>query len=241
MPNSATSAPSGTRSTACDSRTPLVSRRISPCFGARRRSHRRDRRPPPRSDAAAGPTGPDRGPRAGDGPAGPRVAPCDVAQRRQSPLGRALRGPPRHARARLAAAPPRPRSLALCERASAHGPRRHYLFVHLPAAASLTQLVRLAHQRWAIEQQYQDLKTELGLDHFEGRSYPGWQHHVVLSAVAYAFLQRERMRPGATARRSRFRSAGHRARDLHRAAVYQSASLHAVDEPSGSRFRQLRI
>jgi SRSO17 transposase len=63
--------------------------------------------------------------------------------------------------------------------------------------ASLTQLVRLAHQRWAIEQQYMELKTELGLDHFEGRSYPGWHHHVVLTAVAYAFLQRERMRPDA--------------------------------------------
>jgi hypothetical protein len=59
---------------------------------------------------------------------------------------------------------------------------------------SLSRLVRLAHQRWAIEQQYQELKTELGFDHFEGRSYPGWQHHVVLTAVAYAFLQRERLR-----------------------------------------------
>ena len=58
-------------------------------------------------------------------------------------------------------------------------------------------LVRLAHQRWAIEQQYQDLKTELGLDHFEGRTYPGWHHHVVLSAVAYGFLQAERLRRGA--------------------------------------------
>ena len=55
---------------------------------------------------------------------------------------------------------------------------------------------RPAHQRWAIEQQYQELKTELGLDHFEGRSYPGWTHHVVLTAIAYAFLQRERMRRG---------------------------------------------
>ncbi len=73
-------------------------------------------------------------------------------------------------------------------------PRIKYFFVNLPATASLTQLVRLAHQRWAIEQQYQELKTELGLDHFEGRSFPGWHHHVVLTAVAYAFLQRERMR-----------------------------------------------
>jgi SRSO17 transposase len=83
----------------------------------------------------------------------------------------------------------------LCERGlGPTGRRRHYL-IALPPTASLVQLVRLAHQRWAIEQHYQDLKTELGLDHFEGRSYPGWQHHLAISAVAYAFLQTERMRP----------------------------------------------
>jgi len=84
----------------------------------------------------------------------------------------------------------------LCEQDLGATPRTKYFFVDLPATASVKQLVRLAHQRWAIEQQYQELKTELGFDHFEGRSYPGWQHHVVLTAVAYAFLQRERMRPG---------------------------------------------
>jgi SRSO17 transposase len=67
-----------------------------------------------------------------------------------------------------------------------------YFFVHLPAATALKRLVWIAHQRWAIEQQYQDLKDELGLDHFEGRSYPGWNRHVVLTAVAYTFLQQER-------------------------------------------------
>ena len=82
----------------------------------------------------------------------------------------------------------------LCEQDLGATPRTKYFFVDLPATASVKQLVRLAHQRWAIEQQYQELKTELGFDHFEGRSYPGWQHHVVLTAVAYAFLQRERMR-----------------------------------------------
>jgi SRSO17 transposase len=86
----------------------------------------------------------------------------------------------------------------LCEQDLGATPRTKYFFINLPASASLKQLVRLAHQRWAIEQQYQELKTELGFDHFEGRSYPGWQHHVVLSAIAYAFLQRERMRPRAT-------------------------------------------
>ena len=67
-------------------------------------------------------------------------------------------------------------------------------FVNLPATASLHAIVKLAHQRWAIEQQYQELKTELGLDHFEGRTFPGWHHHVVLTAIAYNFLQAERRR-----------------------------------------------
>jgi SRSO17 transposase len=104
----------------------------------------------------------------------------------------AIRVTPAHAwrRGRLA-----PEVWLLCEQDLGATPRTKYCFVHLPASASLARLVRLAHQRWAIEQQYQELKTELGFDHFEGRSYPGWQHHVVLSAVAYAFLQQERRRP----------------------------------------------
>lgn len=85
----------------------------------------------------------------------------------------------------------------LCERGVGPTGRRRHYFVSLPATASLSRLVRLAHHRWAIEQHYQDFKTELGLDHFEGRSYPGWQHHMVISAVAYAFIQRERMQPHA--------------------------------------------
>jgi SRSO17 transposase len=72
-----------------------------------------------------------------------------------------------------------------------------YSFVDLPPGTARRRLVALAHQRWAIEQQYQELKNELGLDHFEGRSYPGWHHHVVLTAVAHAYIQRERMRRGA--------------------------------------------
>ncbi len=82
----------------------------------------------------------------------------------------------------------------LCEREGGSTTRLKYYFVALPATTSLRALVSLAHQRWAIEQQYQELKSELGLDHFEGRSYPGWQHHVVLTAVAHAYIQRERMR-----------------------------------------------
>ena len=111
-----------------------------------------------------------------DAVAAARVAAGDVAQRDQPSVGGRLCGAPRHPatdwrRRRLA-----PEVWLLCERGlGPTGRRKHYL-VSLPATASLAQLVRLAHQRWAIEQHYQDLKTELGLDHFEGRTYPGWQH-----------------------------------------------------------------
>ena len=84
----------------------------------------------------------------------------------------------------------------LCERDLGLTPRTKYYLVDLPPTASLKAVVSLAHQRWAIEQQYQELKDELGLDHFEGRSLPGWQRHVVLTAVAYAWLQAERRRRG---------------------------------------------
>ena len=82
----------------------------------------------------------------------------------------------------------------LGERDTGATPRTKYYFINLPATAALPQLVRLAHQRWAIEQQYRELKTDLGLDHFEGRTFPGWHHHVVLTAITYNFLQAERRR-----------------------------------------------
>ena len=85
----------------------------------------------------------------------------------------------------------------LFERDVGTTPRTKAYLVALPPTASLRALVHVAHQRWAIEQQYQELKDELGLDHFEGRSFPGWHRHVVLTALAYAWLQCERRRVGA--------------------------------------------
>jgi SRSO17 transposase len=85
----------------------------------------------------------------------------------------------------------------LFERDLGATPRVKTYFVSLPATASLRALVRLAHHRWAIEQQYLELKDELGLDHFEGRSFPGWHRHVLLTALAYTWLQHERRRAGA--------------------------------------------
>jgi SRSO17 transposase len=85
----------------------------------------------------------------------------------------------------------------LFERDRGSTPRIKAYLVNLPATATLRSLVRLAHHRWAIEQQYEELKDELGLDHFEGRSFVGWHRHVVLTALAYTWLQDARRRAGA--------------------------------------------
>ena len=69
-----------------------------------------------------------------------------------------------------------------------------YWFSNLPEEVSLRRLVRLAKLRWRVEQNYQQLKEELGLDHYEGRGWQGWHHHVTLVCLAYAFLLRERQR-----------------------------------------------
>ena len=70
-----------------------------------------------------------------------------------------------------------------------------YWLADLPGEAlGLRRFVRLAKGRWRIEQDYRELKDELGLDHFEGRSWPGWHHHVTLATMAYAFLVLERLR-----------------------------------------------
>lgn len=52
----------------------------------------------------------------------------------------------------------------------------------------LKELVRLAKIRWRIEHDYRELKTALGLDHFEGRSWTGWHHHATLVTAAHLFL-----------------------------------------------------
>jgi SRSO17 transposase len=86
------------------------------------------------------------------------------------------------------------------ERSLDGGPHKYYLS-NLPETAPLTDLVTLVRSRWPIEQQYRELKDELGFDHFEGRSFRGWAHHVVLAAVAFTFLQLERGRHVRTAPR----------------------------------------
>jgi SRSO17 transposase len=69
-----------------------------------------------------------------------------------------------------------------------------YWLSNLPQTIPLVELVRLARLRWRVEQDYRELKGALGLDHFEGRGWAGWHHHVTLVAVAHGFLTLERLR-----------------------------------------------
>ncbi len=73
------------------------------------------------------------------------------------------------------------------------GPLKFWLSSLPPHRSSCRVLVRKAKGRFRIEQDYQEMKGELGLDHFEGRSWQGWHHHVTLVTLAYAFLMVERM------------------------------------------------
>jgi SRSO17 transposase len=69
-----------------------------------------------------------------------------------------------------------------------------YALSNLPETATLEEAVSIWKTRWQVEQGYQQLKEELGLDHFEGRSWPGFHHHAALCFLAYGFLALERAR-----------------------------------------------
>jgi SRSO17 transposase len=68
-----------------------------------------------------------------------------------------------------------------------------YALSNLPADTSCKAAVRLWKSRWPVEQGYQQLKEELGLDHFEGRSWRGFHHHAAMAALAYGFLLLEKL------------------------------------------------
>jgi SRSO17 transposase len=67
-----------------------------------------------------------------------------------------------------------------------------YWLSTLPAEISFRQLVDIAKMRWRIERDYQELKQEVGLGHYEGRGWRGFHHHATLCIAAYGFLARER-------------------------------------------------
>ena len=84
------------------------------------------------------------------------------------------------------------------------GEKKYYL-ANLPAKTDLRTLAATIKARWICEQAHQQLKEELGLDHFEGRSWQGLHRHALMTMIAYAFLQHRRLK---TARREKKESTG---------------------------------
>jgi SRSO17 transposase len=100
-----------------------------------------------------------------------------------------------------------------------------YWIATLPPDTRLAALVKMAKHRWIIERDYQELKQELGLGHFEGRNWRGFHHHATLCIAAYGFLVAERNRFSPSAR------AGH----LEIAAPGQSPEYRPRGSPRSSR------
>jgi SRSO17 transposase len=88
---------------------------------------------------------------------------------------------------------PRPEEWLLIEWPRTDAAPTKYWLSTLPPPTTCAELVHLAMLRWRIERDYQELKGELGLDHFEGRGWRGFHHHASLCIAAYAFLAAERL------------------------------------------------
>ncbi len=88
----------------------------------------------------------------------------------------------------------RPEEWLLIEWSEGEATPTKYWLSTMPADTSMETLVRLAKVRWRIERDYEELKQEFGLSHFEGRGWRGFHHHATLCIAAYAFLAAERTR-----------------------------------------------
>src|SRR5438309_4714346 len=95
---------------------------------------------------------------------------------------------------------PYPEQWLLIEWPSQEAEPTKYWLATLPAETKLKDLVRMAKHRWIIERDYEELKQELGLGHYEGRGWRGFHHHATLCIAAYGFLVAERSRFSPSAR-----------------------------------------
>ena len=86
------------------------------------------------------------------------------------------------------------------------GEKKYYL-ANLPAAADLRTLAAIIKARWICEQAHQQAKEELGLDHFEGRSWQGLHRHALMTMIAYAFLQQRRLAQAGRKKKNQWASA----------------------------------
>jgi len=86
------------------------------------------------------------------------------------------------------------------------GEQKYYLS-NLPLETPLRKLAATIKARWVCEQAHQQLKEELGLDHFEGRSWTGLHRHVLMTMIAFAFLQSRRLKAAGRKKKNRRASA----------------------------------
>jgi SRSO17 transposase len=97
------------------------------------------------------------------------------------------------------------------------GEQKYYVS-NLPADATIKTLAATIKARWICEQAHQQLKEELGLDHFEGRSWTGLHRHALMTMIAYAFLQSRRLK-----------AAGRKKKNLRTATTTKHAGYQASD------------
>ncbi len=84
----------------------------------------------------------------------------------------------------------------LIRRTLGENPQYSYFITNAMSSTRLNTLVWLSGLRWAIEQCFQETKTELGMDHYEVRKFPGWHHHIITCMLAHFFLWHLKIRMG---------------------------------------------
>lgn len=106
----------------------------------------------------------------------------------------------------------------------ASGEHKYYLS-NLPETTDLKTLASTIKARWVCEQAHQQLKEELGLDHFEGRSWESLHRHALMTMIAFAFLQHQRLR--LTKRKKNHRqSTAHAEPPHHSSGAYRLPARH---------------
>lgn len=149
----------------------------------------------------------------------------------------------RFARVRVRAAHrdrPREEEWLIIEWAQGADAPAHYWFTNLPENMSWQAMINTVMGRWQIERDYEELKQELGLGHFEGRNWRGFHHHASLCIAAYGFLMLERL-SGSKKNAARFKTpalpAGFRPRGAGPNAAPRANIDRDLPIPSGTRHR----
>jgi SRSO17 transposase len=113
----------------------------------------------------------------------------------------------------------------------ASGEQKYYL-ANLSADAGLKTLAVAIKARWVCERAHQQIKEELGLDHFEGRSWRGLHRHALMTMIAYAFLQHRRLAAASGRKKCRPRAPlSQRRRPFAKPSSSPSRALHPIDVP----------